>query len=100
MSFLETPAPRHSRSAHNTNARPYFLSEAGRELRPLETVLSIATLGAFLWVVRFLLSKAIRSMRYASRNSASDTSAKIRKGSRVKVRGGFLPQKHPCGEPV
>lgn len=27
---------------------------------PLETVLSIATLGAFIWVVRHLLPKAVR----------------------------------------
>jgi hypothetical protein len=27
---------------------------------PLETVLSIATLGAFMWVVRFLLPKAVK----------------------------------------
>jgi hypothetical protein len=28
---------------------------------PLETVLSVATLGAFIWVVRFLLPKAIKA---------------------------------------
>jgi hypothetical protein len=28
---------------------------------PLETVLSVATLGAFIWVVRFLLPKAVKA---------------------------------------